>query len=403
MATTTGGTTYVTSTDLVANYPTASLALANRVDVVASGSMSKKTASYTVTVADILAGTTICMNSASATVITLPSSSLVNGMRLNVFSVNTGAVTFTGGTVTGTVNSISAQYSGVSLTYDSAAAVWWCLPFSSGASAANFTNTATGTYTGYKYVVFTGNGTLTTDRAGYADIVCIAGGGGGSDYAAGGAGGYFATSIFLPVGSLTVTIGGGGAGAVAGSQGSPSVVANVYSLGGGFGQSYSGTSSVTLSSGGSGGGGTPSASATKYSPGLPLAGSQGFAGGGGQQTDAAPYNAGGGGGSAGAGVTATGSGGGGNGGAGTSNSIAGSTPTSTYTAGSFTYAGGGGGGTNTGTVAGTGSGGGGNGGKNATGMTAGTANTGGGGGGRGSGANSGANGGSGIVIVRVAV
>jgi len=44
MATTTGGTTYVTSTDLVADYPTASLALANRVDVVASGSMSKKTA-----------------------------------------------------------------------------------------------------------------------------------------------------------------------------------------------------------------------------------------------------------------------------------------------------------------------------------------------------------------------
>jgi hypothetical protein len=129
MATTTGGSTYVTSTDLVANYPTASLALANRVDVVASGSMSKKTASYTATVADILAGTTIVMNSASATVITLPSTSLVNGMILNVISVNTGAVTFTGGTVTGQATSITTQYSGVSLTYDSAAAVWWCLPF----------------------------------------------------------------------------------------------------------------------------------------------------------------------------------------------------------------------------------------------------------------------------------
>ena len=112
MATTTGGSTYVLSTDLVADYPTASLALANRVDVVASGSMSKKTASYTVTVADILAGTTIAMNSASATVITLPSTSLVNGMQVSVFSVNTGAVTFTGGTVTGTTTSITAQYSG---------------------------------------------------------------------------------------------------------------------------------------------------------------------------------------------------------------------------------------------------------------------------------------------------
>lgn len=403
MATTSGGTPYITSTDLVANYPTSSLSLANRVDVVASGSMSKKTASYTVTVADILAGTTICMNSASATVVTLPSTSLVNGMRLNVFSVNTGAVTFTGGTVTGTVSSISAQYTGVSLTYDSAAAVWWCLPFSSGASAANFTNTATGTYTGYKYVVFTGNGTLTIDRAGYADIVCIAGGGGGSDYGAGGAGGYFAASVYVPVGTHTVTVGGGGAGGVLGSAGSASVVSNVYSLGGGPGQAYSAVSSVAICSGGSGGGGSPSASSDRYTGGLPLAGKQGFAGGNAQTPDASPYNAGGGGGSGGAGVTATGSGGGGNGGAGTSNDIAGSTPTSTYTAGSFTYAGGGGGGTNSGTVAGTGAGGGGNGGKNGVGMTAGTANTGGGGGGRGQGAVAGPNGGSGIVIVRVAV
>ena len=232
MATTTGGTTYVTSTDLVADYPTASLALANRVDVVASGSMSKKTASYTVTVADILAGTTICMNSASATVITLPSTSLVNGMRLNVFSVNTGAVTFTGGTVTGTVNSITSQYSGVSVTYDSAAAAWWCLPFSSGVSAANFSNTATGTYSGYKYVSFTGNGTLTISRAGLADVLCVGGGGGtAGGYGAGGGGGFKRVdNLYLPSGNITVTVGAGGGTPAAGTASS---LGTILSSGGG--------------------------------------------------------------------------------------------------------------------------------------------------------------------------
>lgn len=223
MALTTGGSTYVTSTDLVADYPTASLALANRVDIVASGSMSKKTASYTVTVADILAGTTIAMNSASATVITLPSTSLVNGMRVNVFSVNTGAVTFTGGTVTGTVNSITSQYSGVSLTYDSAAAVWWCLPFSSGASAADFSNTATGSGSGYKYVRFTANGTLTVTRSGQAEILMcsggsgyinVSGGGGDLDDQPGGGGDAVFGTFQLTAGSIAVTVGGGGAAGV---------------------------------------------------------------------------------------------------------------------------------------------------------------------------------------------
>jgi hypothetical protein len=240
MATTTGGSTYVVSTDLVADYPTASLALANRVDVVASGSMSKKTASYTVTVADILAGTTIVMNSASATVLTLPSTSLVNGMRLNAFSVNTGAVTFTGGTVTGTVNSITSQYSGVSLTYDSAAAVWWCLPFSSGASAANFTNVATGTYTGYKYVSFTGNGSLVIDKAGYADVLVQAGGGGlggnGTQMGGGGAGQCIAQNIYLAAATYAVTVGaGGGTVTTIGGQGSNSSIGTTVIAGGGGG------------------------------------------------------------------------------------------------------------------------------------------------------------------------
>lgn len=219
MATTTGGTTYVTSTDLVADYPTASLALANRVDVVASGSMSKKTASYTVTVADILAGTTICMNSASATVITLPSTSLVNGMMLNVFSVNTGAVTFTGGTVTGAVNSITAQYTGVSLTYDSAAAVWWCLPFGGGASRPS----------SISYLVIGGGG------AGGANSDGSETGGGGS--------GQYLTGTTAPTGgtTYTITVGAGAAGSIFANAfngvGTPSSGFSQTAAGGGRGRS----------------------------------------------------------------------------------------------------------------------------------------------------------------------
>lgn len=368
MATTTGGTTYVTSTDLVADYPTASLALANRVDVVASGSMSKKTASYTVTVADILAGTTIAMNSASATVITLPSSSLVNGMKLNVFSVNTGAVTFTGGTVTGTVNSISAQYTGVSLTYDSAAAVWWCLPFGGSVGAANFTNTATGTYTGYKYLTMTGNTSLVIDRAGFADVLAIGGGAGGGYFygCGGGAGGYLnMASIYLAAGTYTCVIGGGGAGAAGtpgqGFDGNDSGFGIFTAVGGGGGGGEQSGSGITYKGrrGGSGGG----SAGVQASGAAPVLG-QGFAGGiGGSAT------AGGGGGAGAVGLVK-------NGGNGLASSITGSSVTR------------GGGGAGASGSAGTGGGGAPN--------TAGTANTGGGGG-------ENAAGGSGVIIIRVAV
>ena len=49
---------------------------------------------------------------------------------------------------------------------------------------ANFTDTATGTYTDggvdYKYKTYTGTGSITIDQAGFADLVMVAGGGGGA-------------------------------------------------------------------------------------------------------------------------------------------------------------------------------------------------------------------------------
>ena len=125
MATTTGGTTYVTSTDLVANYPTASLALANRVDVVASGGPNSiKTAGYTITLADILGGNKFLYNSASPGTFTLPTSGLVDGMVVNVAQIGAGALTDSGGTIVGSTVT-TAQYQGLQFVYASTGTTWY--------------------------------------------------------------------------------------------------------------------------------------------------------------------------------------------------------------------------------------------------------------------------------------
>lgn len=390
MATTTGGTTYVTSTDLVANYPTASLALANRVDLVASGQIVYNTGNYTITVADILGGKTIVQNSASATTVTLPSSSLVDGMQAKISNVGAGTVTVNGGTLLGTAT--INQYGGMTAVYKTSITSWWLLPFSGSVGAANFTNTATGTYTGYKYVTFTGNGSLVIDRAGFADILLIGGGGaGGYNYGGGGAAGghLYLTSMYLPAGTHTVTVGGGGAAntsqTITGGRGSDSTLLTFQAVGGGGGGALTAGNYDPMSGqgGGSGGGCSGYGRGWNAPAGLGISG-QGYNGGQGSTT----AGGGGGGGSA-TGTTSTGNAGGA-GGAGAANSI---------TNVSTTRAGGGGGGGASSAGAG-GAGGGGAGGVGGA-ATAGTVNTGSGGGGAGS--NVAAAGGSGLVIVRVAV
>jgi len=88
----------------------------------------------------------------------------------------------------------------------------------SGAGDANFTNAATGTYTdsgiSYKFITFTGSGELIVDRAGYLDLVLVGAGNSGStansNNIGGGAGGVRFGAFLVPVGTLTVTIGGAG-------------------------------------------------------------------------------------------------------------------------------------------------------------------------------------------------
>jgi hypothetical protein len=134
----------------------------------------------------------------------------------------------------------------------------------SGTGDADFSNTATGTYTeggvNYKFVTFTSSGTLTVTETGLADVLVVAGGGGGggsgvgSQYGAGGgAGGRVELQVVLSAGSISVVVGAGGAGGAAttGSPGENSNIGLVQGLRGGAG----GGAGVAGLFGGSGGGG----------------------------------------------------------------------------------------------------------------------------------------------------
>lgn len=238
----------------------------------------------------------------------------------------------------------------------------------------------------YDIYTFNASGTFTAGSTGAVRALVIAGGGGANGTGGGGAGGYQEKGIVVTPQTYVVTVGGGGGNSIQGNA--SSIGAAVTSVGGG-----AGTGSLATANGGSGGGASPSFTASgPYSAtgGTGTAG-QGNAGGSSSGTnDVTGGRAGGGGGGAGA-VGGTGSGSGvgtgtgGSGGAGLSSNITGTTVTRA----------GGGGGAGEATAGSGGSGGGGAASVAPSTGTAGTANTGGGGGG------ASAAGGSGVVIIRV--
>ena len=339
-------------------------------------------------------GGAVSYSNASATTSTIPPNSSVAfavGTKIVLINLGAGVVTVTAGagvTVNGATLTLAQNAGGTCIK--TATNTWSFLPFSSGVGAANFSDTATGTYSGFKYLGYTASGTLTVTTAGFADVVVCGGGGsaGAASGNGGGAGGVLTGTIYLPVGTYTVTIGAGGAASAQG-RATPSGLfgtnLSIIGLAGGSGN----TIPAVDKSGGSGCGGTYTAS--PFTAGL---GQLGQGNNGGVGTSGA---GGGGGGAAAVGAAAVVSAGGA-GGAGTTTSIAGTTPGGAYVAGNYAL-GGGGGGSGSSTDAIGGSGGGGNGSFNNG--TAGAANKGGGGGGA---YNSGPGaGGSGILIVRVAV
>jgi hypothetical protein len=360
-------------------------------------------------------GGAVTYSNAAATTSTIPPNASVAfavGTKIVLINLGAGVVTVTAGagvTVNGATLTLAQNSGGTCIK--TATNTWSFLPFSSGVGNAVFSGAATGTYTGFAYKTFVSSGTLTVTTAGFADILIGAGGGGcGGDTGAnainaggGGGGGIFGggvTTVFLPVGTHTVTVGAGGARWTQ-QGGGPSRIAFMAAVGGGLGWGYSTlTSYVNGAFGGCGGGG--SNISTTAQPGGTAMASQGFNGGTGSSTQNATGGGGGGGGGSSVGAVGTTSVGGA-GGAGYATTFVGTTPSGAYVAGTFTCSGGGGGARGSGSPGAGGAGGGGAGSTGGVG-TDGTVNTGGGGGGGfQSTALQPSQGGSGIVIVRVAV
>ena len=399
------GLPFVTSADLVSAYPAKSVEIADYVDDLIPLLAMTQNAQTGVTYSFVLADFTklVTLNNGAAVAVTLPLEATVawpTGTQLRLLNIGAGTVTVAGAvgvTINGTPLTL-AQYKGANLI-KTGTDTWVFIPFASGVGAAVYSDASTGTYTGFAYKTFTASGTLTVTTAGFADIVVQAGGGGACsgnvNYGGGGGGAggaLIVTNAYLPVGTLTITVGAGGAGGTFGTAvdfttGQSSRLGDYFSPGGGSGCSYQDISRGQISaSGGGGSGGTATLTGGTGTPDI------GNNGGNGAVTAYGSTTAGGGGGGAGAVGSAATANNGGAGGAGTTTVIAGTTPSGAYVAGSYAFAGGGGG---SGVTAGTATSGGGA--AGATG-TNGTANTG-GGGGSGRTAGSG-NGGSGLVVIR---
>lgn len=134
---------------------------------------------------------------------------------------------------------------------------------------------------GYRYHVFTANGTITVSTPGTAEILVVGGGGGGgSDCGAGGGGGGVRiATINLVTPSEAVVVGAGGAGGVGGAVGADGggsslggTIAAAYGGGGGAGDGTAAGNGAT-GGGGHGDDGDPG-------PGRPLRGYPGGQGGG---------------------------------------------------------------------------------------------------------------------------
>jgi len=136
MAVTAGGTPYVESSDLVANYPGASLALANRVDQVMQAPTQNAQTGTTYTAALLDAGKTVTLSNASAVTLTIPAQATVAwaaNTQLNFLNIGAGTVTITpaaGVTINGTPLTLATSKGGSLVR--TASNTWTFIPVGAG-------------------------------------------------------------------------------------------------------------------------------------------------------------------------------------------------------------------------------------------------------------------------------
>jgi hypothetical protein len=222
--------------------------------------------SYTFSLDDARRITTT--TSASAKILTIlpqASASWLDNTILRVINFGQGSLSIAGG------NSVSVSASTTTFGPNEGGSIIrtgsnsWTVVSGGGGGFANFSNSPTGTYiennVTYKYVTYTGNGSLVVTKAGFLDVFLVGGGGGSSAdgnnrIGGGGAGGIRYGAFLVPAGTYTVTIGGGGGGAVnfAGTGGTTSI-SSVLSVGGGSGGNSGFVSQINSAGGGGSGGG----------------------------------------------------------------------------------------------------------------------------------------------------
>jgi hypothetical protein len=195
--------------------------------------------------------------------------------------------------------SVDDTYTAGDIEYTWNGTTWYISNRVANVRNANFTDTATGTYSSggknYKYLTFTGSGTITFDTDGLATLLVVGGGAGGggaiggAGAVAGGGGGaqVLEDDFYFTAGTYTVTVGAGGAKGISsigipthGSNGNASLVGNYMAAGGGGGgpRAVSATIDRGYDGASGGGGGLNGAGGSAYST---LTGNNGASSGGG--------------------------------------------------------------------------------------------------------------------------
>lgn len=293
-----------------------STTLSGKVDYAMATNTQSGTGSsaYTFVLAD--ANRLTASTGATAKTFTIPPQSSVvwvNNSIIRVVNYGAGTLTIAGGvgvTVTNATKTL-AQYESAALIRTGSDA-WTLVPFSGGVSNADFSNTATGTYTSgldnYKYVAVTsGTGTITITKSGVADILVVGAGGNGSGslYGGSGAGGGAVVQVkaMLEAGTYTCVIGNPSGSVCASGErttfSGPSFTDPIIA-GGGGGGNIGGTGGNVGSIGACGAGSAPGTGGGTASGALGVQGGNGFgatgwankAGGGGAGGNATSINGG---------------------------------------------------------------------------------------------------------------